>query len=254
MARQVTSVKAAARDANVVGVRVRGIPLGRKPDAPAVERRDRTGHVVEVFPFGVDEFAEPAGPINLPHRVAVVAKGGGLEHHVLPAVGLDRVEQLVGVFQRAEDGRHRAGHVLAVLEDLDAVLGVAGGVGRHENGLDRVVLDQCFQRRIRLPATAFLGQGVAPVQKQVADGRHRDVGMILETELRAELAGAVADDADANLPIRNGFPGSLRALRRCGAGIAQDFRVRDVGRGAGRAKPSARRNRAERTNADVSQE
>ena len=123
-------------DGHVVGRRVRGIPLRRQADPPLAERRDRLGRVVEVFALGVDELAEPARAIDLPHRVAVVVERRGLEHHVLAAARLDRLVQLVGLLDRAEDGRHGAGDVLAVLEHLDAVPGMAGRVGRHEDRLD----------------------------------------------------------------------------------------------------------------------
>ena len=148
-----------------------------------------------------------------------------------------------------KDGRHRGGRVLAVLENVDAVPGVAGGIGRHENRLDRVVLDHVFERRIGLRAAAGLRQRPAAVGKQVADGRHRDVGMILEAELGAELAGAVADDAHANLPLRHGLPDSLGALRGRHAGSSQDLLAGALGRG--RLQQPAGGDRAERAKADI---
>jgi hypothetical protein len=113
---------------------------------------------VIVFPFGVQELAQPAGLINLPHPIKVLVKVGGLKHHILEAAGLDGVGQLVGIFKRAKDRRHGRGDVFAVLEHLDAVPRVAGCVGRHEDRLDTVVLDQFFERGIRLVAARSPGQ------------------------------------------------------------------------------------------------
>ncbi len=166
-----------------------------------------------VFAFGVDELAEAAGVVDCPHRVAVGAEVGGLEHHVRKPARLDGLEQLVGVLERTRT-RERAGDVLAVLEHVDAVPGVAGGVGGHEDGLDRVVLDHFFKGRVGLLAAAGLGQLGAAIGEQVADGRDRDVRMVLEAERRAEAADAVADDADAQLAIgdRRPFPREVWAL------------------------------------------
>ena len=221
---------------------MRRIPLRRKPHAPIVKRRDRLVHVMEILALGVDEFAESAGAVDLPHRVAGFVERGGLEHHVRQPAGVDRFVQLRGIVQRAEHGRHRRGHVLAVLEDLDAMPEVAWGVSGYEDGLQRVVFDQLLQRRIRLFATAGLGQPLASFGDQVADGRHRDVGMILEAELRAELADAEADDAHAELVIGDGLPDSFRALGCLDAGFAQYLLIGGLGFGGG--EPSAGRSRA----------
>ena len=122
---------------------------------------------------------------------------------------LHRLEQLVGVLQRAQHRRHRAGDVLAVLHHVDAMPGVACRVGRDEHRLDRVVLDHLLERRIGLLAAAVLGQRLAAIGKQIAHRGHGDVGMILETERRAELAATEANDADADFAIGNGLPFSL---------------------------------------------
>ena len=220
-----------------------GYHCGGRPTRQSLYDGDRLRHVVVVLAFGVDELAEAAGLVDLPHGVAVVVEGRRLEHHVLPAAGLDRLEQLVGVLERAEDGRHGRGHVLAVLEHLDAVPGVARGVGGHEDGLDRVVLDQLFQRRIGLLAAAGLGQLRAAVGNQVADGRHRDVRMVLEAERRAELADAVADDAHADLAVGDRLPDALGALgglhaRRPRGSSRRAFRPRCAEHPSAAAAPS----------------
>jgi hypothetical protein len=170
---------------------------------------------VVVLALGIDQFAEPAGPVDLPHRVQVVVVTGRLEHHVRPAAGFDRFEQLVGFFERSEAGRHGTGHVLAVFERFHTMPGVAGRVGGHEHGFDRVVLDQFFERRIGLLAAAHLGQRGAAVGKQIADGRHGDVWVVLEAERRAKAAHAIADDAHAQLAVRDRLPplGRVRVVR-----------------------------------------
>ena len=143
-------------------------------------------------------------------------EAGGLEHHVFAAAGLDRLKQLVGVLQRPENRRHCRGDVLAVLEDLDAVPRVAGGVGGHEHRLDAVVLDQLLERGIGLGAPAGLGQSRAAVGNQVAHGHHLDIRVVLEPELGAELAHPVAGDPDANLAVGDGLP-AFRGLGSSGA-------------------------------------
>ena len=120
-------------------------------------------------------------------RVEVLVEAGGLEHHVLEAAGLDGLEQLVGLLQRAKHRRHGRGDVLAVLEHLDAVPGVAGSIGRHEHGLDAVVLDHFLERGIGLLAPGSLGQPGATIGNQVADRHDLDVRVVLEAERRAEL-------------------------------------------------------------------
>ena len=192
--------------ADIVGRRVGGVPQGDAADAPILVRPDLVRVEVIVLPFGVDQLAEAAGLVDFAHRVEVGVETGSLHHHVLQAARLDGLVEPVGVFQGTPDGGNGAGDVLAVLEDIDRLPGVAGGVGGQEDRLDLVVLDHFLQRRIGLFAAADLGQFGAAIGKQVADGNHLDVGMVLETEGGAETAGAVADDADANLAVRDGLP------------------------------------------------
>ena len=117
---------------------------------------------------------------------------------------------LLGLFDRAEGGRHGGHHVLAVVEHLHAVPRVAGGVGGHEHRLDLRVLHQHLQRLVRLVAAAGLHQALAPLGDQVADGHDLDVRMVLEAERRPELAHPVADDADADLAVGDRLPRSRR--------------------------------------------
>ena len=120
---------------------------------------------------------------------------------------LDRLVQPVGVFQGAPDGGYGTGNVLTVLEHFDTVAGMAGSVGRDEDGLDVVIFDHFFERGIGLLAPAGLGQVGAAVGKEVTDGNHVNVGMILEAEGGAKAACSVSDDADTNLAIGDGLPG-----------------------------------------------
>ncbi len=126
-------------------------------------------------------------------------------------VFLHGLHELLGLFERSEHGRHRGHHVLAVVEHLDAMPRVAGGVGGHEDRLDLRVFDQLFERVIRLAASAGLHQAVSPLGDQVADRDDLDVGMVLETELGPELAHAVPDDADADLAVGDRLPSLARS-------------------------------------------
>ena len=198
--------KAAGGHTHVVGVGMRRIPLRRSADPPALVRVDRFGRVVVVLAFGVHQLAEPAGLVDLPHRVQVLVEIRGLEHHVRPAAGLDRLEQLIGFLERAERRRDGARDVLAVLQHLDAMPGVTGRIGGDKHGFDLVVFDQFFERGIGLLTAACLGQGGAAVGEQVADSHDFHVGMVLETERGPELAHAEADDADTQLAVGHGLP------------------------------------------------
>ena len=162
---------------------------------------------MKVFPFGIQELAKPAGLVNLPHPVQVLVEIRGLEHHVLQAAGLDGIEQLVGSFNRAEHRRHGRRDMFAVLEDLHAMPRVAGGVGRHEDRLDPVVLDQFFERGIRLCAAGGLRQPGTTIRYEIADRHHLDVRVILEAERSGELANAVAHQPHTNPAVGDGLPG-----------------------------------------------
>jgi len=107
----------------------------------------------------------------------------------------------MGVFKGAEDRRHSRDDVLAMRQDLDAMPRMAGSVGRNEYRLDVVVFDQFLQRRISLAATADSGQLRATVGKKIAHRRHLHIRVVLEPELRPELAHPVAGNANANFAI-----------------------------------------------------
>jgi len=78
------------------GAAAAGPLAGRTSAPPAVRvprRKPRTAHI-------------GTGPIDLPHGVEILVKIRRFEHHVRSSAGLDRREQLVGVFERAVAGRH----------------------------------------------------------------------------------------------------------------------------------------------------
>ena len=231
-------MKLPAGHADVVGVRVRRIPLRRQADAPALVRINRGGHVVEILAFGIHELAQPAGIVDLPHRVEVFVEVGRLEHHVLEAAGLDGLEQLVGILQRAKHRRHGRGDVLAVLEHLDAVPRVAGSIGGHEDRLDPVVFDQFLERGIGLRAPGSLGQPGTAIGNQVADRHHLDVRVVLEAERGAELADAVADQPHANLAVGDRLPafGGIRG----GGRLLESLNHLLLGPGRRRREPGPR--------------
>jgi hypothetical protein len=206
-----------AGDADVIGGRVRGIPQGRHPGPPLLERGDRRRAEVVILALGVDEPAEPAGVIDLPHGVAVLAVTTRLGHHVLQAGLLHRLHELSGLFEHPPHRGHRGHRMLAVVEHFDAVLRVVGGVGRYEDRLDCPVLDQLLQRVIGLVAAAGLHQAVSPLGDQVADRDDLDVRMVLEAEVGAEPAHAVTDDPDADLAVGDRLPRlARRPLPRAG--------------------------------------
>ena len=96
--------------------------------------------------------------------------------------------------------------MFTALEDLDAVVGVTRCVGCHKDGFDRIVLDQLFERFIRLFATAVRGQPGTTIREQVADRDDLDVRVILKTKCGAKMAKAVTDDPDPNLTVGLRFP------------------------------------------------
>src|SRR5215468_4282275 len=106
--------------------------------------------------------------------------------------------------------------MFAVFEHFDAVTHMAGGVGGDKDSFNALVLHQFFEGRVSPPATTGLCQLGTAVRNEIAHGHDLDIGMILETEVSSKFANTISDDADANLPLRNGFP-ILRSVRVNGA-------------------------------------
>ena len=184
---------------------MRRIPQRRRSDPPALVGIDGRRAVVIVLALGIHQPPKPARLVDLPHRVAIVVIRARLGHHVRQASLLHGLYELLGVLDRAVRGRHARHHVLAVVEGVQAVLGVAGGVGRHEDRFDLRVLHQDLQRFVRLRAPAGLHQVGAALGDQVAHGDHLDVRMVLKAEGRAHATDPVAHNAQANLAIRDGL-------------------------------------------------
>jgi hypothetical protein len=108
--------------------------------------------------------------------------------------------------------------MFAVFEHFDAVTHMAGGVGGDKDSFDAIVLHQFFEGRVSLPATTGPGELGTAVRNEIADGHDLDIGMILETEVSSKFADTISDDADTNLPVRNGFP-TLRSVWVNGAAL-----------------------------------
>ncbi|OPZ94391.1 MAG: hypothetical protein BWY71_02401 [Planctomycetes bacterium ADurb.Bin412] len=100
--------------------------------------------------------------------------------------------------------------MLAVLQAQDRMFGVGGGVRGTKDGLDGIVLDHLLQRRVGLAALGLLGHIGAAVREQIAHRHQLDVGMMLKTELQAELAKAMADNAHPYLAVIFLLPGLIR--------------------------------------------
>src|SRR3954462_12328991 len=105
---------------------------------------------MQILTLGIDKFPERAGLVQTPHRMQVIVKTRGLEHHVLPATGANRIEQPVRIIERSQYSWNRAGHVLVVLEDFRAMTGMACGICCHKYSLDTLILDQLFKGRVGL--------------------------------------------------------------------------------------------------------
>ena len=122
---------------------------------------------VAILAFGIDDLAEPAGGVDLLHRVQVVVEHRRLEHGVDQApVFVAALQQPLGVVDVAPERRYGGADVLLVIEHLDAVPGMGRRVGCDEDRLDRVVFDHLLQRRISLTALDDPSQLGATVRKQ----------------------------------------------------------------------------------------
>jgi len=145
-------------------------------------------------------------PICLECGVAIRAKTARLGHHVFQAALLNRLDELIGLFDRSEHRRHSSHHMLVVLKHIDAVTCVARRISGDKYRLYSFVLDHFFQRLIRLVTPAGLHQRIAPLADQITDRYNVNIRMILKAEGRPEAAYAVADNSDAHLPRRNWLP------------------------------------------------
>ena len=188
------------------------VKLGWQADPPVLVGGQGLFHEVVILAFGIDQLAESAGLVDPAHGVEVLVEGRGFEEHVGAVAFPHRLPQLLRFFERGVDRGHGAGHVLAVLEHLDAVPGMARRVGRDEHRLNAVVLHEFLERRIGLRTAGRLGEIGAAVGEQVADRDDLDVRVVLKAEGRGELAEAVADQSDADLAVGDRHP----VLRRVG--------------------------------------
>jgi hypothetical protein len=138
--------------------------------------------------------------------VKVLVKTGSLEQHVFAATGFDAGEQCVRVLERTENSGHRRRNMFTVFKNLETMVDMARSVGGDEHSLDAVIEYELLEGGICLGATAFFRQLGAAVWKKVTHGNDLDVRVVLETELRAELALPISNDADANFPRRHRLP------------------------------------------------
>src|SRR5262245_20975632 len=86
------------------------------------------------------------------------------------------------------------------------MLCVVRGIGSAEHCLDRIILDELFERWVGLLATSGSCQTFAPIREQVANCHYFYIRVILESKSRPKFAEAVPDNAHADLTVRNGLP------------------------------------------------
>ena len=210
---QETSVKLPPVTPHVVGIGMRGIPLWRQADSPVLVGIDDRTRVMEILAFAVDQFAETAGIVDLPHGVQIRRGNTTFRTSCSSAQYVLTASYSLSASSRSSQTAGTA--VATCLPCLSTSMqwrAVAGRIGGHKDRFDRIVLDHLFQRRIGLFALALLGQCLAAVGKQIADRDHFDVRVMLQRELRAKSADAVADDPHADLAIGNRLPGGLPRL------------------------------------------
>jgi len=97
-------------------------------------------------------------------------------------------------------------NMLAVLGHFHAMLGIVRRISGAEHRLNRIVLDEFFERVVGLRTASRLRETVPPLRNQVAYGHHFHIRVILEPECRPELAEAISHQTDADLSIRHGLP------------------------------------------------
>ena len=89
-----------------------------------------------------------------------------LEHHVLQAAGLlHGLEELIGLFERTPHRRHTHRNMLTVFKHFHAMLSVVRRIGGAKHRLDRIVLDEFFERVVGLLTASGLRQTVPPVRE-----------------------------------------------------------------------------------------
>ena len=207
-------------DAGVEAGRMGGVVHRRDAVAPALVAADAEAglevRAVEVLALGIDDLAHRPGLVEPAHLVARLAEGGGLVHLVDLAAALHRVDELRHVLEllAAEEGRHRAHDVEAVIERHDGEGDVARRVGGDVNGLELVlggVPDHLLAARIGLRRLGALLEEAAALGVEVGHRHDLGVGVVLVAEGGAEGAEALAGDADPDLAVGIRLP-RLRGL------------------------------------------
>jgi len=211
----------AVRDAVVVGVAVRRVPLRRQADAPALIGVDRLTRrrVMVVLALGIHQLAETARLVDLAHGVTVRAEGRGFVQAVHQPGLLDRVQQLVGQLELvvAEHGRHGRGHVQPALQARDAEARVTRRVCSNVDRLDLfVLLVHLLAGGVGFFRAHFFRQFRTTVGEEIAGSHHLHVRMVLITEVRAELTDAISHDADLDLAVGDRLPRLFADLARVG--------------------------------------
>jgi hypothetical protein len=133
--------------------------------------------------------------------------GARLEQTVFQAGRFDRFVEHIRLFRLAAPERgHGGAGVLACFHCGDDVIDVVRRVGGDEDRFDLVVGNHFFERVVGFFAPARFGEPVAPFGDEVGYSDDVDVRMILEPELRAELARAVPGDSDPDLAVADRVP------------------------------------------------
>src|SRR6185503_13022629 len=111
---------------------------------------------MKILTFRVNKFAQRPRGIDLAHGMKVLMKTRCLEHHVLEATPFYGFQQTLRIFERTKNRRDRRSGVLAMLEHLDAVPSVIGGVCRDKYRFDSIIFNQFLERWVCLRAPASL--------------------------------------------------------------------------------------------------
>ena len=206
---------------------------------------------VEVLALRVREHAEPARLVDAAHRDALRAERRRLEERVHEARLLHRLDEPRRAVELllAPQRRHGARCMVAAVERAQDEVDVAWRVRGDEHGVH--VLPLLVDHRLGGCVGALrahdLGELRAAALVEVGGGHHLHVGVVLEEELRAELAHAVSGDAHAHLLVAERLPGAAHLLVGEGLVEALDVRQRLL---LGRLQPDRRRRR-ERSDEEV---